>query len=124
GLNVVLRDYARFGQLYLNEGRWNGEQIVPSDWVRASVTPDGRHLQPGKNEWSDWVLGYGYQWWIPERPEGDFLAIGVHNQFIYVHPRYEVVIAKTSAYPDYTKDGQARELETIAAFRAVAKHLS
>ena len=49
GLNAVLRDYARFGQLYLNEGQRGNEQIVPATWVRASVTPDAPHLQPGNN---------------------------------------------------------------------------
>ena len=63
-LNATLRDYARFGRLYLNEGRWQGEQIVPADWVRASVTPDAPHLQPGERETSSYALGYGYQWWI------------------------------------------------------------
>ena len=123
GLNAVLRDYARFGQLYLNQGAWAGEQIVPAQWVRASVTPDAPHLQPGDNPASNSVLGYGYQWWIPEQPEGDFLGIGVYNQFLYVHPDHQVVIAKSSAYPFYNQ-GDQKELETIAAFRSIAGHLS
>ncbi len=123
GLNVVLRDYARFGLLYLNGGKMMGQQIVPADWVRASVNPSEPHLLPGKRDSSDWVLGYGYQWWIPENPEGDFLAIGIYNQFIYVSPKYDVVIAKTSAYADYDLDGEAKELETIAFFRAIAQSL-
>ena len=123
GLNAVLRDYARVGQLYLNEGRWAGEQVVPWKWVRASVTPDAPHLQPG-NPNSSWVLGYGYQWWIPQQPDGDYLAIGVYNQFIYVYPEKGIVIAKSSAYPAYNADGQDKELETIAVFRAIARHLA
>jgi len=123
GLNVVLRDYARFGLLYLNKGKLMGQQIVPKDWVSASVTPGAPHLQPGERPTSDWVLGYGYQWWIPENPEGDFLAIGIYNQFIYVHPKYNVVIAKTSAYADYNLDGEEKELESIAFFRAIAESL-
>lgn len=83
GLNAVLRDYARLGQLYLDEGEWQGQQIVPAAWVRASVTPDAPHLQPG-NPASTWVLGYGYQWWIPQQPDGDYLAIGVYGQFVYI----------------------------------------
>jgi CubicO group peptidase (beta-lactamase class C family) len=49
GLNATLRDYAKFGQLYLNNGAWNNEQIVPEDWVNASHNPDEPHLQPGEN---------------------------------------------------------------------------
>lgn len=123
GLNAVLRDYARLGQLYLNEGAWQGRQIVPAAWVRASVMPDAPHLQPG-NPASNWVLGYGYQWWIPQQPDGDYLAIGVYGQFVYVDPKRRIVIAKTSAYPDYNLDGADKELETIALFRAIAKHLT
>ncbi len=123
GLTVVLRDYARFGLLYLNGGKMMGRQIVPADWVAASVNPTEPHLLPGKRDSSDWVLGYGYQWWIPENPEGDFLAIGIYNQFIYVHPTYNVVIAKTSAYADYDLDGEAKELESIAFFRSIARSM-
>ncbi len=125
GLNAALRDYARFGLLYLNEGRnYKGEQLVPAKWVRASVTPDAPHLMPGKNNpGSDWPMGYGYQWWIPENPEGDFSAIGIYGQFIYVHPTYNVVIAKSSAYVDYNNTGDEMEFESMEAFRAIAKGL-
>lgn len=123
GLNVVLRDYARFGRLFLKKGKWQGRQVVPRQWVIDSVTPDAPHLMPGKNPLSSWVLGYGYQWWIPENPDGDFLAIGVYGQFIYIYPKYNIVIAKTSAYADYNKDGDAMERETIEMFRAIARKM-
>ncbi len=125
GLNVTLRDYARFGLLYLNQGRnFNNEQLVSEKWVKASVTPDAPHLMPGRNNPnSGWPMGYGYQWWIPENPEGDFAAIGIYGQFIYIHPRYNVVIAKTSAYVDYNNSGDEMEFESMEAFRAIAKGL-
>jgi CubicO group peptidase (beta-lactamase class C family) len=122
-LNVTLRDYARFGRLYLKKGNWNGKQIVPEAWVKASVTPDAPHLMPGKRPNASWVLGYGYQWWIPENQDGDYLAIGIYGQAIYVYPRYNIVIAKTSAYADYNKDGSDMEIESIEMFRAIARDL-
>jgi len=121
--NAVLRDYARIGLLYLTKGKWNGETIVLEKWVEASVTPDAPHLQPGKNPLSYWVLGYGYQWWIPQKPEGDFLAVGVAGQYIYVHPAHQLVIAKTSAYGAYKKDGKDKILQTIEMFRAIVKSM-
>ena len=124
GLNVVLRDYARFGRLYLKEGNWEGAQIIDPQWVKDSITPDAPHLMPGKNPASSWTLGYGYQWWIPENRDGDYLAIGVYGQFIYIYPRYNIVIAKTSAYADYNKDGDAMEIETIEMFRAIAREIA
>jgi CubicO group peptidase (beta-lactamase class C family) len=125
GLNAALRDYARFGLLYLNRGRnFQGKQLVPVSWVKASVTPDAPHLMPGRNNpGSNWPMGYGYQWWIPENPQGDFTAIGIYGQFIYVHPGHNVVIAKSSAYVDYNNSGDEMEFESMEAFRAIAKGL-
>ena len=122
--NAVLRDYARFGLLYLDDGKYNGKKVIPSEWVKASVTPDAPHLQPGDNPFSYWVLGYGYQWWIPQNPEGDFLAVGAAGQYIYVHPAHRLVIAKTSAYGDYKIDGKEKVLQTIKMFRAIVKSLA
>lgn len=123
GLNATARDYAKIGELYRLGGRLNGQQIIPEAWVTASVTPDAPHLQPGKNNpASDFELGYGYQWWIPEGNEGEFSAIGVYNQFIFVNPMDGVVIVKLSANSDYgsTPDESSyRELETIEMFRAI-----
>jgi hypothetical protein len=126
GLLVTLRDYARFGRLYLRGGEWQGEQIVPAQWVVDSVTPDGTHLEPGLNDASESELGYGLQWWLPEHPDGDYLAIGIYGQFIYVHPREKLVISKTSANRNYgqTNDESSyRELEHIEVFRAIAREL-
>lgn len=126
GLNAVLRDYARFGLLYLNEGRnFAGEQIVPAEWVRASITPDAPHLMAGRDDGQGGkAVGYGYQWWIPaDRQGNDFTGIGIYGQFIYVNPERRVVIAKTSAYADYNNTGNEMESESIAAFQAIAAGL-
>jgi len=123
GLNVTLRDYGRFGRLFLHEGRWEGEQIVPAEWVRASVRPDAPHLQPGPNPASDSRLGYGYQWWIPEDSDGEFMAIGVYGQYIYVYPRRRLVIVKTGADPHFQDDDYEGDRESISAFRAIARYI-
>lgn len=115
-LNATLRDYARFGRLYLEGGAREGRPVVPADWVAASVNPTAAHLQPGANPASGWTFGYGYKWWIPEDPRGDFLAIGVWGQYIYVDPARETVIVKTSVDPDFDRNNR----ESLAAFRAIA----
>ena len=96
GFNATARDYAKLGELYRLGGKINGKQIIPSDWIKASVKPDAPHLMPGDNPLSDFPLGYGYQWWVPDL-SGDFSAIGVYNQFIYVSPKSNMVIVKLSA---------------------------
>lgn len=123
GVNVTLRDYARFGLLYLNDGKWNGAQIVPADWVRASHTPDAERLMPGKRANSDSEWGYGYLWWLPRAADGPYSAVGIYNQFIYIDPAQNLVIAKTSANSGYgqTNDETSwREDETLALFEAIA----
>jgi CubicO group peptidase (beta-lactamase class C family) len=123
GLNAVLRDYGRFGLLYLHHGRRGDQQIVPEAWVEASITPDAPHLMPGLNSASTTTDGYGYQWWIPETPEDDFFACGVYNQWIYVNRRHNVVIAKHSANARYLVDDMISEPQSIAFFKAVAVHV-
>jgi CubicO group peptidase (beta-lactamase class C family) len=81
------------------------------------VNPGAPHLQPGENPASSWTFGYGYKWWIPEDPQGDFLAIGVWGQYVYVDPVRAVVIVKTSADPDFDD----HDHETVAALRAIAR---
>lgn len=125
GLNARLRDYARFGQLYLDGGRnLRGEPVLPEAWIRESVTPRTHYLQPGREmQVGNPRLGYAYQWWVPQGDEGEFSAIGVYGQFIYVNPARRVVITKNSAYVDYNKDGTRMEYQSIEAFRAIARAL-
>jgi len=119
-LNATLRDYARFGLLYLQGGAWNGQQIIPAAWIEASTNPTAAHLQPGDNPASSWTFGYGYKWWVPEDPQGDFLAIGVWGQYIYVDPARAVVIVKTSVDPAFDD----HDHESVAVFRAIAAALA
>ena len=127
GLNATARDYAKLGELYRNDGRFQGEAILPAHWVRASVTPDAPHLLPGDHELSDWEIGYGYQWWVPESNEGEFAAIGVYNQFIYVNPTRDVVIVKLSANSAYATEPDRsadQEFETIEFSRSIGSQLA
>lgn len=126
GINVTARDFAKFGLLYLHNGNWNGEQLVPAAWVKASHTPDAPQLMPGKLDISDSVMGYGYLWWVPDAVDGPYSAIGIYNQFIYVDPAHDLVIVKTSAnhkYGEGTTEASYRELETFAYFRAITDKL-
>ena len=128
GLNLTARDFAKIGELYRNKGQWNGVQVVPKDWVESSVKPDSAHLQAGKVIVGGHILplGYGYQWWVPEGDRGEFSAIGVYNQFVYVDPSRDVVIVKLSAnrrYGTTTNEAENQEMETIEFLRAIAKSL-
>jgi len=127
GLNATARDYMKVGELFRNQGTWQGTEIINADWVYASTHSDKPHLQPGENPASDYPMGYGYQWWLMDGDEGEYSAIGVYNQFIYVNPTKNLVIVKLSAFSDYAaspdEDGY-REFESIALFRAIGSSLS
>jgi CubicO group peptidase (beta-lactamase class C family) len=85
------RDLAKFGWLYLNGGRWNGSQVVPADYVRASTQPHTElpRLGPGG--------GYGYQWWTRRVGQhASFVAAGIWGQRILVLPDLDLVVVITT----------------------------
>lgn len=97
GISMNIYDMAKFGQLYLNGGEWNGQQLVPREWVEASTT-----LQFDRSSGS---ADYGYQWWV--RTFGDagyaaYFAQGHAGQYIFVVPELELIIAFTGDYTGRT----------------------
>jgi len=120
GLNMRTRDYAKFGKLYMDNGKWKGEQVIPEAWVKSSITPDAAHLEPGKRDSSDLILGYGYQWWIPENADQEFMALGIYGQFIYVNQKAKVVIVKNSTNLRFMDNNFESARESVAVFRAIA----
>lgn len=123
GLNLISRDYARMGKLYRDKGLLNGQQIVPAQWIEDSITPDAPHLMPGKRDTSDSKMGYGYQWWIPDNPQQEFMAFGIYGQHIYVNREFNVVIVKNSADRQFMDNDYQHTDIAIAAYREIAKNL-
>jgi CubicO group peptidase (beta-lactamase class C family) len=126
GLSASLRDYARFGRLYLNHGKVNNQQIISEDWIKQSLTMDAPHLLPGKNEFSSNQSGYGFQWWIYEGDEGEYAAMGIYNQLIYINPTHNIIIVKSSANNNYgtTNDESSfREEEIEAMIKEIVKSI-
>lgn len=111
GLNLTTQDYARMGQMYLQNGRYNGTQIVPAAWVAASTV---RSAPTAEGE-----IGYGYQWWIPKGAvEGEFMARGIYGQYVYVNRASGVVISTNAADRKFREDGVADQ--NVEIFRAIA----
>ncbi|MEI6374213.1 MAG: serine hydrolase [Actinomycetes bacterium] len=126
GLALTARDYARIGELYRNGGRVGDQQVVAEEWVAASLTVSAPHLQSGVVVVGGHTTfeGYGYQWWLPPGDRGEFDAVGVYNQFVYVDPTAGVTIVKLSSNRTYglTEDEpENREEETTEFLRAVAR---
>ena len=111
GLNITTRDYARLGLMFANGGAWNGQQIVPADWVIESTTPSAK-TPAGATQ-------YGYQWWMaPDATPREYFARGIYGQYIYIDEDADVVIVMTSADRQFRKEGRGRE--DILMFRAIA----
>ena len=124
GLQMTARDYAKFGQLYLQKGRWRGKQVVPADWVQDSITPDAPHLLAEAHP--EYPLSYGYQWWVLPGEQREFAALGIYNQVIYINPAQQLVIVKLSANSQYgltNTEESYREFESFELFRAIGKAL-
>ena len=113
GLNLRTRDYARIGQLIAQGGMWQGNQIVPADWITQSI----RASAPVSDELGDWR--YGYQWWIPKgAAPGEVMAQGVYGQYLWIDQARNIVIAVNSADLGFQDDGV--DAQNIAMFRAIA----
>jgi CubicO group peptidase (beta-lactamase class C family) len=95
GLSICTEDIARFGQLYLQKGKWQGRQLVPAAWVEAATS---FQTSNGSSPKSDWDQGYGYQFWRCRH--GAYRGDGAFGQYCIVLPQQDAVIAITSGLRD------------------------
>lgn len=111
GLNVTTRDYARFGQMIEQGGLWQGQQVVPADWVKSATSPQAKDGS-----------AYGFQWWIPpDATPGEVMAQGIYGQYIYINPSLNVVIAVNAADRGFEDAGV--DAGNIAMLRKIAAGL-
>lgn len=115
GLNLTTRDYARFGLMIQQDGEYDGKQIVPKDWIRASTAASAKTLL-GEDR-------YGYQWWIAanDPKEGEFFARGVYGQYIYIDRDAKAVIAINSANTQFLDEGVGED--NIEVLRSIVAML-
>jgi CubicO group peptidase (beta-lactamase class C family) len=94
GMAMTPRDMAKLGYLYLKQGQWDGQQVLPAEWVSASTRP---YVQV-QDTLEAWDIHVGYSWWLHEN--GIYAAHGMKGQFIYVIPHLELVAVITANIPD------------------------
>ncbi|MBX3084282.1 MAG: serine hydrolase [Anaerolineae bacterium] len=107
GLLSTTRDMARFGQMLLQRGQFNGQQIVPTQ-VIAEIERGGDReafargpaANPTNQGWS-----YRDQWWMTHNDHGAYMALGYGGQMLYIDPAAQMVVAKFSSYPTPTPAG-------------------
>ncbi len=105
-VSMTAREVARFGQLFLDEGAWQGERILPGWWVAASTSPQ---IDIGNN-----YAGYGYYWWLNQIAEYDmYSALGAGGQILHVIPELEIVLVTTHGFQgnqrDYAEEAESYE---------------
>lgn len=95
GLRVRTEDIAKFGQLYLQRGRWNGKQLLPAEWVAMATA---KQTSNGSNPKSDWNQGYGFQFWRCRH--NAYRGDGAFGQYCVVMPEQDAAVAITSGVKD------------------------
>ncbi len=121
GLNTTLRDLARFGETMRNQGRFNGQQVIPASVVkeisgggdRAKFAKAGYATLPG---WS-----YRDMWWVSHDDHGVYEARGIHGQRIYIDPKAQMTIVRYASHP--VAANAANDPVTHRAYRALAMEL-
>ncbi|WP_336986706.1 serine hydrolase [Altererythrobacter aquiaggeris] len=121
GMNLCLRDMARFGEMMRAGGMFDGRRVVPQpvvDRIRAGSGHPGMHRDdyphlPG--------FDYSSQWWHMNDDHGCFSARGIHGQAIWINPAAEMVIARFGSMPDAANT--ANDPLSLATYRAIADHL-
>ncbi len=98
GLMLRTEEIARFGQLYLQKGQWNGLQLIPESWVAEATR---KQVENGTDPKSDWAQGYGYQFWRCQH--NNFRGDGAFGQYCIVMPDYNAVLAINSGLNDMQK---------------------
>ncbi|WP_318764144.1 serine hydrolase domain-containing protein [Aminobacter niigataensis] len=121
GFNAGLRDMARLGKILLDNGAFNGQQLVPSAAI-ARIRAGGDKAAFEKAGYA-LLKGWSYRgmWWITNNDHGAYMARGVHGQALYIDPKARVVIARFSSHP--TAGNAANDPTSLPAYEAVAKHL-
>jgi CubicO group peptidase (beta-lactamase class C family) len=120
--HATLRDYARIGRLFLENGRKDGETIIPENWIAESTKPQGLEIitLPNNNYYNQFY--YGLHWFIPKnRTTEEFLAIvGNGGHYIYINPDDEIVIVKTGTDHNY----QENYNKNIELLRVISEYYS
>ena len=128
GLNATPYNLARFAIMMINNGRFNGQQVVAPEVIEALAAggsiskfddgPDSDGVVYPKGEWS-----YRAQWWVKHTPGMEaFMAIGIHGQWIYLDIKRDIAIVKQSSQPK-SKDTYLNAYD-LNAFYSLVEHLS
>lgn len=127
GMISTTRDAALFGQMILNRGKVGKQQIVPASWIDQSlnISDTDRQKMKANSKYQDnaWVA-YKNMWWILDADKGEYAAVGIHGQVIYINRQANVVAAYFSSQAVASAARNPQFEAKLRAVRAVAAHLT
>ena len=118
GMNSTLRDAARFGMMIRDSGKFNGQQIIPANWVDTTLDVSDQlkaNMTANSNYKEETWSAYHNMWWILDASIGEFAAVGIHGQVIYINRKADTVMVWFSSQP---VAGAARNESFRAKLRA------
>ena len=102
GMNSTLRDAARFGMMIRDSGKFNGQQIIPANWIAATLDISDQleaNMVANSHYKEETWFAYHNMWWILDASIGEFAAVGIHGQVIYINRKADTVMAWFSSQP-------------------------
>jgi len=127
GMNTTLRDAALFGNMILNRGAINGHRIVSANWVDATldINESDKAKMRANPKYRDEVwAAYHNMWWVLDESHGEYAAVGIHGQVIYINRADNIVIVYFSSQPVASAAGNLHFRSKLKASRALARHLA
>jgi len=127
GMTSTARDALRFGQLILHKGKFNGQQVIPANWVEQStqISPHYKQMMAANEVYkdNDWQA-YHNMWWLLDAEAGEYAAVGIHGQVIYINRSTNTVISYFSSQPVASAARNPDFIAKLKAARAMASYLN
>jgi len=126
GMNSTTRDAARFGMMIRDRGQINGEQVIPSNWVDATLDITDKlrsNMKANMNYGSEPWSAYHNMWWLLDETKGEYCAVGIHGQVIYINRAADTVMVWFSSQPGAAAARDVNFKSKLKAARTLADYL-
>ncbi|MDG1473893.1 MAG: serine hydrolase, partial [Porticoccaceae bacterium] len=126
GMNSTTRDAARFGMMIRDRGSFNGEQVIPAKWVDETLAIDDKlrgNMKANPIYQEEFWTAYHNMWWILDDSKGEYCAVGIHGQVIYINRSTDTVMVWFSSQPGASAARNVNFRSKLKAARTLAEHL-
>ena len=126
GMNSTTRDAARFGMMIRDRGSFSGEQVIPAKWVDATLDITDKlrsNMKANPNYGNEPWTAYHNMWWVLNAAQGEYCAVGIHGQVIYINRAADTVMVWFSSQPGAAAPRDVNFKSKLKAARMLAAHL-